>query len=400
MNLMPLPSPFPSAIAPGVYTIRQRSSGRFLDAHEIASKDFAAVTRPNQANDTQKWAIIPVGGVYTLRQSSNGRFVDAHESGHDFGVVTRDAQGNATQRWILGHLGNGTFSIRQQSSGRFVDAHESASKDFAVVTRSAQDNASQRWVTKSVGENKFTIQQQKTGRFMDAHEISAKDFQLVTRPAQSNETQRWIVSPVAAICEVQQLSSRRYLDAHEDSGHDFAAVTRARQNDDTQRWLATPAGNNSFSLVQMSSRRFLDAHEIEARDFAAVTRPSQSNPTQQWNLAAVAFADLAAFNFDIQPEPGNTFSARGIVHNVGQVPVKGPFKIVLGVTTPAGTRQLDTQIPASTTIAPGGTVFTNPIRAIPKTPGSTCIVEMIVDSELEVPDALRANNTLQRAFSF
>ena len=253
---------------------------------------------------------------------------------------------------------------------------------------------------KPVGANKFTLQQQKTSRFMDAHEISAKDFQLVTRPEQNNETQRWIVSPVAAICEVQQLSSRRYLDAHDNAGRDFAAVTRERQDNDTQRWLVTAIGDNVFSLVQMSGKRFLDAHEIEAKDFAAVTRAAQNNPTQQWNLAAAPQADLQAFNFDIQPEPGNRFSARGIVHNVGKLPVKGPFKIVLGVTTPAGTRQLDTRIPASTTIAPGGTLFTNPIRDIPKTPGSTCIVEMIVDSDFEIPDALRANNTLQKAFSF
>lgn len=400
MNLLSLPPNFPSALARGRYTIRQRSTGRFLDAHEIPSKDFAVVTRPSQSNDTQKWVILPVGGIYTLQQSSNGRFVDAHESGHDFGAVTREAQGNATQRWILGHLGNGVFSLQQQSSGRFLDAHEIESRDFAAVTRTAQDDASQRWIMRSAGGNKVTILQQKTGRFLDAHEISAKDFQLVTRPEQNNETQRWIVSPVAAICEVQQLSSLRHLDAHDNADHDFAAVTRLNQENDTQRWLVTRAGNGSFSLVQMSSNRFLDAHETEARDFAAVTRPAQNNPTQQWDLTLTLQADLQAFNFDIQPGPGNRFSARGIVHNVGQLPVKGPFKIALGVTTPAGTRQLDTRIPATTTIAPGGTLLTDPIRDIPKTPGSTCVVEMIVDSEFQIPDALRANNTLQKSFSF
>jgi Astacin (Peptidase family M12A) len=47
---------FPS-IPSGVYTIQQKSSGRFMDAHEIAEKDFALVTRTAQNNDTQRWLI-------------------------------------------------------------------------------------------------------------------------------------------------------------------------------------------------------------------------------------------------------------------------------------------------------------------------------------------------------
>ena len=47
----------------------------------------ALVTRPAQNNRTQQWIIIPVGGVFTIQQKSNGRFVDAHEySGKDFGA--------------------------------------------------------------------------------------------------------------------------------------------------------------------------------------------------------------------------------------------------------------------------------------------------------------------------
>ena len=41
----------------GVYTIQQKSNNRFVDAHEIAGKDFALVTRTAQNNDTQRWLI-------------------------------------------------------------------------------------------------------------------------------------------------------------------------------------------------------------------------------------------------------------------------------------------------------------------------------------------------------
>jgi hypothetical protein len=199
---------------------------------------------------------------------------------------------------------------------------------------------------------------------------------------------------------VQQLSSRRFLDAHQSSGRDFAAVTRESKDNDSQRWLIGPGAGGRFSLTQMSSKRLLDAHEIEAKDFAAVTRPPQSDTTQQWTLAAVPHVDLAAANFDIQPGAGRSFSAKGIVHNIGQLPVRGPFRIVLEVTTASSSRSVDTQIPASTTIAPGATIFTLPIENIPKTPGSTCVIRMLVDPDFKLPDAMRANNALERQLSF
>ena len=59
-----------SVLAAGTYTIRQKSNGRFLDAHEIADKDFRLVTRAAQNNDTQRWQLQPVGAVYVIRQKS------------------------------------------------------------------------------------------------------------------------------------------------------------------------------------------------------------------------------------------------------------------------------------------------------------------------------------------
>lgn len=135
--------------------------------------------------------------VYTIRQRSNGRFMDAHEiEGKDFGLVTRLAQNNDTQRWIITSLGNGSYTIRQKSNGRFVDAHEIEAKDFAVVTRGGQNNDTQRWVLTPLGNDVYTIRQKSSGRFMDAHEIEGKDFALVTRPAQNNDTQRWLIRTV------------------------------------------------------------------------------------------------------------------------------------------------------------------------------------------------------------
>jgi hypothetical protein len=47
---------YPTAVlANGTYTVRQKSSGRFLDAHDSASDDFRVVTRDAGNNDRQRW---------------------------------------------------------------------------------------------------------------------------------------------------------------------------------------------------------------------------------------------------------------------------------------------------------------------------------------------------------
>jgi hypothetical protein len=190
------PPPF-SLLESGTYTIRQKSNGRFVDAHESADQDFRLVTRPAQNNDTQRWLLGEVGAnIFTIRQRSNGRFVDAHESAdQDFRLVTRPAQNNDTQRWIFSPVG-GVYTIRQRSNLRYVDAHESADQDFRLVTRPAQNNDTQRWVVLPAGGGGFTMRQLSTLRFVDAHESRDQDFRLVTRPRQNNDTQVWLFNQV------------------------------------------------------------------------------------------------------------------------------------------------------------------------------------------------------------
>jgi hypothetical protein len=89
-----------------VHTNQQLSTGRYVDAHEIAGEDYRLVTRPRQDDDTQRWVLLPVGdGSVTLRQLSNGRFVDAHEiAGEDYQLVTRERQDDNSQRWIFDNV--------------------------------------------------------------------------------------------------------------------------------------------------------------------------------------------------------------------------------------------------------------------------------------------------------
>jgi predicted Zn-dependent protease len=277
-----------SVLTAGTYTIRQRSSGRFLDAHESADRDFRLVTRPAQNNDTQRWQLQPVGAVYMIRQKSTGRFLDAHQNAaNDFGLVTRPPQSNDTQQWVVVPSSGGSSTIRQLSNGRFVDAHESADNDFRLVTRPAQNNDTQRWLLANVSGDTFTVRQKSNGRFVDAHVVAADDFAVVTRTNQNNDTQRWIFAQVGAVYTMTQKSNGRFVDAHESADNDFGLVTRTAQNNDTQRWVVLPVGDGSFTIQQLSGRRFVDAHESAANDFSVVTRTVQNNNTQRWLIDEV-----------------------------------------------------------------------------------------------------------------
>jgi hypothetical protein len=224
-----------------VNVIRQKINGRFLDAYEDEAHDFGLVTRTAQGNATQQWILTPsVSGSQRIRQLSSGRYVDAHEveDQEDFRLVTRTFQDWLdTQRWLLTLIGANRFTLQQRSNDRFVDAYEESGHDFAVVTRSVQNNDSQEWILVQVGAV-YTIQQESNDRYVDAYEESGHDFTVVTRTAQNNDSQRWVIMPVGdGSFTIQQLINRRFADAYEESGHDFTVVTRTAQNNDTQRWL-------------------------------------------------------------------------------------------------------------------------------------------------------------------
>ena len=274
----------------GRYTIRQKSSDRFLDAHEGPNNDWRLVTRQPQNNDTQRWILTQVGMVATLQQRSSGRFLDAYTStGNDFSAVTRPAQENDTQRWVLLPLPGvpSASTIQQLHNGRFLDAHVVGTQDFSVVTRTAQDNDTQRWLLHSIGGDDYTIRQRSNGRFLDAHEENDQDFSVVTRTDQQNDTQRWTVTPVAGVYTLQQASNGRLMDAHEAASHDYSVVSRITQSynpdqRDTQRWVVTALGDDTYTLQQLSTARYLDAYESSGNDFKVITRTRQNNDTQRW----------------------------------------------------------------------------------------------------------------------
>ncbi len=283
---------YPASIPrPGTVTIRQVSSGRMLDAHEIEPLDFRLVTRPDQDNDSQRWILTQVGTVNVIRQKTSGRFLDAYQSGFegnpDFRVMTRDVEPNESQRWIVVPGNDGAVSIRQLSTNRVLDAHEIAAEDFAAVTRPVQPDETQRWVLTPKGPNTFSLTQRSSGRLLDAHEIAEKDFRVVTRPAQGDQTQHWIFAPVGAVFAIRQRSNGRFVDAYQLADEDFAVVTRGGHGDDAQRWVVVPSADGTCTIRQLSSGRLLDAYGDGGHDFGVVTRLARNTAAQRWIVQRV-----------------------------------------------------------------------------------------------------------------
>lgn len=132
--------------------------------------------------------------IVTIQQVSSGRYLDAWDDGtHDYALVTRPAQNNASQQWIIrwDESGTATGTLQQASTNRYMDAHEIPELDYLEVTRPQQSNSSQEWQVASIGGGLYTLRQISSNRYMDAHEIAEKDFAVVTRPKQDNATQKW-----------------------------------------------------------------------------------------------------------------------------------------------------------------------------------------------------------------
>jgi len=177
------------------YVITHKNPNK-MDRVQLSNSDHKALIA--ELDIRKKKNIELRSGFVTIQQKSTGRYLDAHENeDNDFRLVTRRKQKNNTQIWQGTSLGNNLFSLRQKSNMRFVDAHNNQQRDFSLVSRPAQNNDTQRWIIKPIGSNLFTIQQKINGRFMDAHE--AGGFNVVTRTSQNNNTQRWVIKPIRLV---------------------------------------------------------------------------------------------------------------------------------------------------------------------------------------------------------
>lgn len=136
--------------------------------------------------------LVQTQGTVHEIQGGGLMFLDAHEiADRDFNVVIRQYQNNTTQRWLVTPAGNGLYTIQQVSSGRFLDAHQIPELDYRVVTRPAQTDGTQLWRVQEYGGGFVTIQHVASGLYLQPYIDAAHDFQVVLRPGLSSDLQTW-----------------------------------------------------------------------------------------------------------------------------------------------------------------------------------------------------------------
>jgi matrixin/ricin-type beta-trefoil lectin protein len=274
---------YPPAVLPnGLYTIRQRSTGRYLDARANGDAAVQVVTRPARNSDAQRWQFMKVGTVFVIRQRSTGRYLATHDASGDVRLITQAPGSGAVQPWIAMSDGNDACILRHLDSGRFLDACEAASRDFALIARPAPDHDIPKWGINRAGAHTFTIRQRSTGRCVDACQSAAGDFAVVTRPALDTGTQRWIFAPVGAVCMLVQRSTCQFLDGTGDDPRELPLATRPARSDDAQRWIVMPGGGGSYTIQQLGTGRFVDARESPADDCPVVMRGAAQDEGQRW----------------------------------------------------------------------------------------------------------------------
>lgn len=121
-----------------IVTIQQGNGLRMIDAWDDGTHDWSVVTRNHQNNDSQKWQMTEVGGnIYTFKQLSSGRYLDAHETGatgYEWRMVTRPQQNNASQQWLLVDYGGGFYTMQNVLLGRYADNSLDPALDFRLMT--------------------------------------------------------------------------------------------------------------------------------------------------------------------------------------------------------------------------------------------------------------------------
>jgi hypothetical protein len=127
------------------------AEARYLDAYTAVDGDV--VTRPLQADDTQRWCFttFPSGGgggmsatggfegtagapvwVYKVQHRSfAGQYLDAHQTNGGKAVL-RDAQYSSTQVWVVDKVGE-EFRLKQLSSSRFLRGLSHTGTNYQVV---------------------------------------------------------------------------------------------------------------------------------------------------------------------------------------------------------------------------------------------------------------------------
>ena len=113
-------------VEPGVYMIKEKSSGMYLTPKKMESSPYPYLTvEKDHYINAQKWVIEETEkkGVYNIKNKESNQYLDVTGSSLDSGVKIIQHQKNdhVNQEWELVAVGNGNYNIRSGISGLNLD---------------------------------------------------------------------------------------------------------------------------------------------------------------------------------------------------------------------------------------------------------------------------------------
>lgn len=140
----------PQTIAPGLYVIRVKHSGKALDVTGSSTSNGARIIQQDYlGNWSQQWQVERLSdGYYRLTARHSGKALDIYKGSLDNGAfaIQWDKTTGDNQRWKIEAVGNGFYKLTAKHSGKVLDVSGASKENGAGVLQwSFNGGDNQKW---------------------------------------------------------------------------------------------------------------------------------------------------------------------------------------------------------------------------------------------------------------
>lgn len=136
----------PGPMATGIYRLRNRATGKFLDNLGNTANGATVAQWTGGSSNNQKWNISYSGGFYQLSCVTGGKFLDSVGNLSDGSTVGQWTNGgNANQQWSIIDLGGGYFKVINRANGKCLDTGGSTADGAAMQFWGSGNSQNQQW---------------------------------------------------------------------------------------------------------------------------------------------------------------------------------------------------------------------------------------------------------------
>ena len=284
------PSAGDTPVLEGIYYIKQRSTGLYLDVYNKAGRSNVVLRPVGNVESSQEWEFTPEGFTYRLEHVNTGMYLSGTESNNFPWMSTSTGR---DQEWLVRGstpIGEDTTWVRFETveGHKRLDAAHSESNNYRAALANKNAQARQKWWIDPVGDvsGTFTLKQQSLSRYLDYDDDAREAVTRYADDEESEGSQQWKLHLVNVVYRIRHVgtSPSHYLDAYNiASSADGSVVTRGREGNDSQLWLAEYKGDSTFILRQL--HEFQEEHEgaLRASRDEFCIEPDHCNAYISWS---------------------------------------------------------------------------------------------------------------------